>query len=101
MKSSCDFLLNHSGTQLHSAELKSELPTAVSYRELTWAELHLKLRTLSEQSREEQLSAVAYCRQPASTVTSGIEPRWDPWPYTRICSMSRLLFFPLLSLFLL
>jgi hypothetical protein len=35
--------------------------------------------------------AVAYCRQPASTVTPGIEPCWDPWPY--ICSMSRLLFF--------
>jgi hypothetical protein len=35
--------------------------------------------------------AVAYCRQPASTVTLGIEPRWDPWPY--ICSVSRLLFF--------
>jgi hypothetical protein len=40
-------------------------------------------------SRAEQSRAVAYCRQPASTVTPGIEPRWDPWPY--ICSMSRLL----------
>jgi hypothetical protein len=39
----------------------------------------------------EQSRAVAYCRQPASTVTPGIEPHWDPWPY--ICSMSRLLFF--------
>jgi hypothetical protein len=38
-----------------------------------------------------QSRAVAYCRQPASTVTPGIEPRWDPWPY--VCSMSRLLFF--------
>jgi hypothetical protein len=28
----------------------------------------------------EQSRAVAYCRQPASTVTPGIEPRWDPWP---------------------
>jgi hypothetical protein len=35
-----------------------------------------------------QSRAVAYCRRPASTVTPGIEPRWDPWPY--ICSMSRL-----------
>jgi hypothetical protein len=42
-------------------------------------------------SKTEQSRAVAYCRQPASTVTAGIEPRWDPWPY--ICSMSRLLFF--------
>jgi hypothetical protein len=25
----------------------------------------------------EQSKAVAYCRQPASTVTPGIEPRWD------------------------
>jgi hypothetical protein len=40
----------------------------------------------SQQSR-----AVVYCRQPASTVISGIEPLWDPWPY--ICSVSRLLFF--------
>jgi hypothetical protein len=39
----------------------------------------------------EQSSAVAYCRQPASTVTPGIEPCWDPWPY--IYSTSRLLFF--------
>jgi hypothetical protein len=33
----------------------------------------------------------AYCRWPASKVTPGIEPCWDPWPY--ICSMLRLLFF--------
>jgi hypothetical protein len=26
-----------------------------------------------------QSRAVAYCWQPASTVTLGIEPRWDPW----------------------
>jgi hypothetical protein len=31
-KSSCHFLFNHSATQLHSAELKIELPVAVSYR---------------------------------------------------------------------
>jgi hypothetical protein len=41
--------------------------------------------------RAEQSRAVAYCRQQASTVTPGIEPWWDPWPY--ICSMSKLLFF--------
>jgi hypothetical protein len=40
--------------------------------------------------RAEQSRAVAYCRRPASTVTLGIEPRWDPWTY--ICSVSRLLF---------
>jgi hypothetical protein len=56
------------------------------------------LTVLAEQSRAEQSRAVAYCRQPASTVTLGIEPRWDPWPY--ICSVSRLLFL-FLSLFLL
>jgi hypothetical protein len=28
-------LFNHSGTQLHSAELKTELPVAVSYQKLT------------------------------------------------------------------
>jgi hypothetical protein len=42
-------------------------------------------------TRAEQSRAVAYCRQPASTVTLGIQPRRDPWPY--ICSVSRLLFF--------
>jgi hypothetical protein len=41
--------------------------------------------------RAEESRAVAYCRQPVSTVTLGIEPGWDPWPY--ICSVSRLLFF--------
>jgi hypothetical protein len=44
------------------------------------------LGTRDHQSRAEQSRAVAYCRQPATTVTLGIEPRWDPWPY--ICSMS-------------
>jgi hypothetical protein len=39
----------------------------------------------------EHSRAVAYCRQLASTVTLGIKPRWDPWPY--ICSVSRLFFF--------
>jgi hypothetical protein len=47
---------------------------------------------LSIINSEEQSRAVAYCWQPASTVTPGIEPRWDPRPY--IYSMSRLLFFP-------
>jgi hypothetical protein len=37
---------------------------------------------LTEQSRAE-----TYCRQSAGTVTPGIGPRWDPWPY--ICWMSR------------
>jgi hypothetical protein len=44
------------------------------------------------ESAAEQSKAVAYCRQPASTVTPGIEPSWNPWSY--ISSMSRLLFFP-------
>jgi hypothetical protein len=49
----------------------------------------LELRNSSEVNSAEQSRALAYCRQPASTVTPGIEPRWDPWPY--ICSR---LFFP-------
>jgi hypothetical protein len=40
---------------------------------------------------EAEAQAKAYCRQPAGTLTPGIGPRWDPWPY--ICSMSRPLFF--------
>jgi hypothetical protein len=43
--------------------------------------------TLSEAEAE------AYCRQPAGTLTPGIGPRWDPWPY--ICSVSIPLFFSL------
>jgi hypothetical protein len=39
---------------------------------------------------EAKAEAEAYCRQPAGTLTPGIGPRWDPWPY--ICSMSRPLF---------
>jgi hypothetical protein len=46
-----------------------------------------------------QAEAEAYCRQPAGTLTPGIGPRWDPWPY--ICSMSRHLSFFFLSLILL
>jgi hypothetical protein len=42
------------------------------------------------QIRAAQSRSIAYYRQPASTVTPGIESRWDPWPY--ICSISRLLF---------
>jgi hypothetical protein len=53
--------------------------------------LHQPRTLLTAVSRAEQSRAVTYCWQPASTVTPGIEPRWDPWPY--ICSVSRLLFF--------
>jgi hypothetical protein len=45
MKSSCSFLSSHSRTLLHSAKLKTELPMAVSYWEVTWTELHLKTET--------------------------------------------------------
>jgi hypothetical protein len=38
-------------------------------------------------SGAEQSRAEAYCRQSAGTVTPGIRPRWDPWPY--ICWMLR------------
>jgi hypothetical protein len=31
--------------------------------------------------RAEQSRAEAYCRQSAGTVTPGIGPRWDLWPY--------------------
>jgi hypothetical protein len=37
-----------------------------------------------------EAEAEVYCRKPAGTLTPGIGPRWDPWPY--ICSMSRALF---------
>jgi hypothetical protein len=47
--------------------------------------------TFNDILRNLKSRAVAYCRQPASTVTLGIEPRWDPWPY--ICSVSRVFFF--------
>jgi hypothetical protein len=50
-----------------------------------------RLHTGNPPPNWQQSRAEAYCRQPASTVTPGIEPRWDPLPY--ICSMSRLLFF--------
>jgi hypothetical protein len=33
------------------------------------------------QSGRAQSRAEAYCRQSAGTVTPGIGPRWDPWPY--------------------
>jgi hypothetical protein len=71
--------------------LGTQIKNFLDYTALHWA-LHESKR------RAEQSKAVAYCRQPASTVTLGIEPRWDPWPY--ICSVSRHFFF-LLSLFLL
>jgi hypothetical protein len=58
--------------------------------------LTLPSRFLTADIDLQQSRAVAYCWQPASTVTLGIEPRWDPWPY--ICSVSRLLP-PLLKLF--
>jgi hypothetical protein len=38
-------------------------------------------------SSETKAVAEAYCRQPAGTLTPGIRPRWDPWPY--IFQMSR------------
>jgi hypothetical protein len=40
---------------------------------------------------EAEAEADAYFRQPACTLTRGIGPRWDPWPY--ICSVLRPLFF--------
>jgi hypothetical protein len=93
MKSACLFLFNHLGmltlqnsTQFSNAQSQSHIAT-------DGRALSQSVFVLAEQSR-----AVAYCRQPASMITPGIEPRWDPWPY--ICSMSRLCFFPLLSLFL-
>jgi hypothetical protein len=65
---------------------------------LSWVLWKEQTSITGQPLRAEQSRAVAYCRQPASTVTLGIELRWDPWPY--ICSVSRLWFF-LLSLFLL
>jgi hypothetical protein len=78
-------------SQGHGGGIRPRLHTGLKVKVTLRLRLHTGLR--AEQSR-----AVAYCRQPASTVTLGIEPRGDPWPY--ICSVSRLLFF-LLSLLLL
>jgi hypothetical protein len=50
---------------------------------------HILLSQIQDFPNMEQSRAVAYCRQPANTVTLGIEPRWDPWPY--ICSVLTLL----------
>jgi hypothetical protein len=44
--------------------------------------------TVTEQSR-----AAAYCRQPASTATPGIKPRWDPWPYMYLFNVKTFGFF--------
>jgi hypothetical protein len=55
------------------------------------AKSSLPSRTFNWELSSLQSRAVAYCRQSASTVTLGIEPRCDPWPY--ICSVSRLLLF--------
>jgi hypothetical protein len=98
----CSSLLTHSLTkQLHSTNylrgwrtshtnlLLFSLPSQDSFYE-SESESYVTTDGQS-QSRAEQSRAVPYCWQPASTVTLGIEPRWDPWPY--ICSVSRLLFF--------
>jgi hypothetical protein len=52
---------------------------------------HLKTR------RAMQSRAVAYCRQPASTVTLGIELRWDPWPVSRHLFFSSFVVPPLIK----
>jgi hypothetical protein len=41
-----------------------------------WPHYTNPLLSGAERSRPE-----AYCRQSAGTVTPGIGPRWDPWPY--------------------
>jgi hypothetical protein len=55
------------------AELKSQANYSV-----VSSQTQLSTDCVAEQSRAEQSRAVAYCRQPASTVTLGIEPRWGP-----------------------
>jgi hypothetical protein len=56
------------------------------------------LNGLKVDHRQLEAEAEAYYGQPAGTLTPGIGPRWDPWPY--ICSMSRplLFFFPFVDL---
>jgi hypothetical protein len=54
--------------------------------EISWSELSTELP-----EAEAETEAEACYRQPAGTLTPGIGPRWDPWPY--ICSVSRPLFF--------
>jgi hypothetical protein len=117
MKSSCHFLFNHLGLPtLQNSIQFSNSNSLISLASQSWSQSQTYFTTCglprisSSQCQAPwdprpiffQLNscrAVAYCRQPASTVTLSIEPRWDPWPY--ICSVSRLLFFFLLSLFLL
>jgi hypothetical protein len=67
MKSSCHFLLSHFGTQLHSAELKTELTIAVPYRELAWTGLHFKLKTV-------QVVKVILRLTVSQSVSLGVEP---------------------------
>jgi hypothetical protein len=105
MKSSCYFIFNHSVLlcpYLYSINLHNSLRThsilvlVLSTAEPSWTLFHDGFVSLTHgfsgmTDCKEQSRAVAYCRQPASTVTLGTEPLWDPWTY--ICSVSRLLFF--------
>jgi hypothetical protein len=56
---------------------------------------HKSLQSLilaeTETEAEVEVEAEACCSQRASTVTCGIRPHWDPWPY--ICSLHRPLHF--------
>jgi hypothetical protein len=82
---------SHSLQQYYTPIFHRELSVSVSDCKLCYKTLSTRTLYKLNCYRAEQSKAVAYCWQPASTVTLGIEPRWDPWPY--ICSVSRLLFF--------
>jgi hypothetical protein len=82
MKSSCHNL-THFLSLFCSCQFRRLDLTTLNYSTFTTS-LSLLLQVEAE--------AEADYRQPASTLTPGIGPCWDPWPY--ICSMSRPLFFP-------
>jgi hypothetical protein len=76
--------------------LLPRLGTIISVRVVGAWDISKRQRTADSNTKtffnfNKQSRAEVYCRQPASTVTLGIEHRWDPWPY--ICSVSILLFF--------
>jgi hypothetical protein len=63
----------------HDLYLSETFP---AFLPLLQVKVKVTLRLTVSQSvlQSKQGRAVAYYRQPASTVTPGIKPRWDPWP---------------------
>jgi hypothetical protein len=77
------------GCELSVSQSQSYVTTDCLSANLSWNKAP-ELSVEAEAEPKAEAKAEAYCRQPAGTLTPGIGPRWDPWPY--ICSMSRPLF---------